>query len=84
MERLERITITIKPVLLGEIKKIAEQERESVSGIINRYLEEVLFEKKRKKAGFRVLEVVKKYRLDEEQVEKAHEELSKMRKEWER
>jgi len=43
---MERITITIKPVLLGEIKKLLNM-RKSVSKIINEWLEEVLFERKK-------------------------------------
>ena len=45
---MERITITIKPVLLGEIKKLLNM-RKSVSKIINEWLEEVLFERKKKR-----------------------------------
>ncbi len=84
MERLERITITIKPVLLEEIRKIAEQKKKSISGIINECLEEILFEKRRKKAGMKVLEVVEKSNFSEEQAEKVLKEIKKMREEWER
>ena len=81
---MERITITIKPVLLEEIKKIAQREKKSISKIINEWLEEVLFEKKKKRAGMKVLEVIEKSNFSEEQAKKAFEEIKKIRKEWER
>ena len=59
---MERITITIKPVLLGEIKKLLNM-RKSVSKIINEWLEEVLFE--RKKGGMKVLEVIERSSFNE-------------------
>ena len=81
---MERITITIKPVLLEEIKKIAEREKKSISKIINEWLEEVLFEKRKKRAGMKVLEVIEKSSFNEKQAKKAFEEIKKIRKEWER
>ena len=83
-ERMQKLTITIKPFLLKELKRIAEQERRSLSSVVNSFLEEILIEKKRKRAGMKVLELVEKSNYTSEEVSKALEELKKMRKECER
>ena len=83
-EKMQKLTITIKPILLKELKRIAEQERKSLSSVLNSLLEETLFEKKKKKSGIRVLEIVEKNYVTEENVALALEELRKLRKESDR
>jgi len=81
MGKTSRVCITIQNSLLEEVKKLAKQEKTSVSGIINKYLYHALVEKRKKEAGMKVLELVKEKPLTEEQIREAMEEIRKMRKE---
>jgi len=82
MGKTSRVCITIQNSLLEEVKKLAKQEKTSVSGIINKYLYQAIVEKRRKETGMKVLELVKEKPLTEEQVREAVEEIRKMRKEF--
>jgi len=82
MGKTSRVCITIQNSLLEEVKKLAKQEKTSVSGIINKYLYQAIVEKRKKEAGMKVLELGKEKPLTEEQVREAIEEIRKMRKEF--
>jgi metal-responsive CopG/Arc/MetJ family transcriptional regulator len=84
MGETSRVCITLQSSLLEEVKKVAKEEKTSVSGVINKYLYQALVEKRKREAGMRVLKLVKEKPLTKEQVEEALKELKKIRKESER
>ncbi len=74
-----RVTVSLDRDLVEELKRLSKKEGVSLSKFVARSLEEFLIERKKKKAGRKLLEV----RLSEEEGRLAMEELSRMRrKEW--
>ena len=80
MGETSRVCITLQSSLLEEVKKVAKEEKTSVSGVINKYLYQALVEKRKREAGMRVLKLVKEKPLTKEQVEEALKELKEDKK----
>ena len=80
MGETSRVCITLQSSLLEEVKKVAKEEKTSVSRVINKYLYQALVEKRKREAGMRVLKLVKEKPLTKEQVEEALKELKEDKK----
>ena len=72
-----RVTVSLDRDLVEELKRLSKKEGVSLSKFVARSLEEFLIERKKKKAGRKLLEV----RLSEEEGRLAMEELFRMRRE---
>ncbi len=74
---VERVTISMSKDLAEELRSLARKEGVSLSRFIAKSLEEFVIERRKKEAGRKLLS----FRLSKKEVEKALEELTRMRKE---
>lgn len=72
-----RITVHIPDSLEKEIKKVSKNENTSVSSLIAKATESYLKEKRKRKIGKKVLELVGKVKIAPDAIEEIHSERHK-------
>ncbi|GAB6064928.1 hypothetical protein JCM9492_00200 [Aquifex pyrophilus] len=74
---VQRVTISLDKELVEELKSLARKEGLSLSKFIAKSLEEYVIKRRKKEAGKKLLKI----KLNKQEVEKAFEELKRIRNE---